>query len=107
MIHAKSLLGLLDGIMGNATKVAYKSIIYRSISKFATETAGHFDLDRVIKIGISDQVASSEVLQFKKVKIYQMFNVCLQKKFCNFKYEVLIWDQKENLVGHHSLMAAY
>ncbi|WP_375378553.1 PH domain-containing protein [Weissella paramesenteroides] len=86
---------------------AYKSIIYRSISKFATETAGHFDLDRVIKIRISDQAAPSEVLQFKKVKIYQMFNACLQKKFCNFKYKVLIWDQKENLVGHHSLMAVY
>ena len=70
MIHAKSLSGLLGGIMGNATKVAYKSIIYRSISKFATETVGHFDLDRVLKIGISGQVAPSEVLQFKKVKIY-------------------------------------
>ncbi|WPQ67168.1 PH domain-containing protein [Weissella paramesenteroides] len=56
--------------MGNATKVAYKSIIYRSISKFATETVGRFDLDRVLKIGISGQVAPSEVLQFKKVKIY-------------------------------------
>ena len=49
-----------------ATKVEYKSIIYRTIAKFATETAGHFDLYGEIKIWISGQVEPSEVLQFKK-----------------------------------------
>ncbi|HJF25145.1 MAG TPA: PH domain-containing protein [Proteus mirabilis] len=49
-----------------ATKVEYKSIIYRTIAKFATETAGHFDLDGEIKIWISGQIEPSEVLQFKK-----------------------------------------
>lgn len=53
-----------QGLTG--TKVEYKSIIYRSIAKFATETAGHFDLDGEIKIWISGQVEPSEVLQFKK-----------------------------------------
>lgn len=59
-------------------------------TKFATETAGNFELDKEIKIWISGRVEPSEVLQFKKVKIYQMFNACLQKRFCNFKYGVLI-----------------
>lgn len=49
-----------------ATKVEYKSIIYRSISKFATETAGHFDLDGEVKIWISGQVEPSEKLTFRK-----------------------------------------
>ena len=49
-----------------ATKVEYKSIIYRSISKFATETAGHFDLDGEIKIWISGQAEPSEKLTFRK-----------------------------------------
>lgn len=49
-----------------ATKVEYKSIIYRSIAKFATETAGHFDLDGEVKIWISGQVEPSEKLTFKK-----------------------------------------
>lgn len=52
-----------------ANKIEYKSIIYRSIAKFATETAGHFDLfdlDGEIKIWISGQVEPSEILQFKK-----------------------------------------
>ncbi|AEJ23085.1 PH domain-containing protein [Weissella koreensis] len=49
-----------------ASKVEYKSIIYRSISKFSTETSGHFDLDGEVKIWISGQAEPSEILTFKK-----------------------------------------
>lgn len=49
-----------------AKKIEYKSITYRSISKFSTETAGHFDLDGEVKIWISGQVDPSEKLQFGK-----------------------------------------
>lgn len=49
-----------------ASKVEYKSIIYRTVSKFSTETAGHFDLDGEVKIWISGQVEPSEKLTFRK-----------------------------------------
>lgn len=49
-----------------AKKVEYKSIAYRSISKFSTETSGHFDLDGEVKIWISGQVEPSERINFKK-----------------------------------------
>lgn len=53
-----------QGVTGK--KIEYKSIIYRSISKFSTETAGHFDLDGEIKIWISGQIDPSEELTFRK-----------------------------------------
>ncbi|GEA95112.1 helicase [Weissella viridescens] len=65
VIFTNKRLILVDKQGMTAKKIAYKSISYRSISKFATETAGHFDLDGELKIWISGQVEPSEILQFK------------------------------------------
>ena len=46
-------------------KVSYRSIPYRSVSRFAVETSGHFDLDAELKIWISSGVEPAEILQFK------------------------------------------
>lgn len=52
-----------QGVTGK--KVSYKSIPYRSISRFTVETSGHFDLDAELKIWISSAAEPAEVLQFK------------------------------------------
>ena len=46
-------------------KVSYKSIPYRSISRFSVETTGHFDLDAELKIWISSALEPSESLSFR------------------------------------------
>ena len=46
-------------------KVSYKSIPFRSISRFSVETTGHFDLDAELKIWISSAVEPSEILTFR------------------------------------------
>ena len=51
------------GVTGK--KTSYKSLPYRSISRFSVETSGHFDLDAELKIWVSSAVEPSEVLQFK------------------------------------------
>ena len=55
-----------QGVTGK--KVSYKSIPYRSISRFTVETSGHFDLDAELKIWISSAVEPAEILQFKSDK---------------------------------------
>ena len=52
-----------QGVTGK--KTSYKSLPYRSISRFSVETSGHFDLDAELKIWVSLAVEPSEVLQFK------------------------------------------
>ena len=52
-----------QGVTGK--KTSYKSLPYRSISRFSVETSGHFDLDAELKILVSSAVEPSEVLQFK------------------------------------------
>lgn len=47
-------------------KVEYKSIPYKSISRFSVETSGHFDLDAELKILISSAELPAESLQFRK-----------------------------------------
>lgn len=49
-------------------KSEYKSIPYRSISRFSIETSGHFDLDDELKIWISSAELPAESLQFRKDK---------------------------------------
>lgn len=49
-------------------KSEYKSIPYRSISRFPIETSGHFDLDAELKIWISSAELPAESLQFRKDK---------------------------------------
>ena len=52
-----------QGVTGK--KTSYKSLPYRSISRFSVETSGHFDLAAALKIWVSSAVEPSEVLQFK------------------------------------------
>ncbi|MGX7204759.1 PH domain-containing protein [Enterococcus pingfangensis] len=55
-----------QGVTGK--KIDYKSIPYRSISRFSVETSGHFDLDAELKIWISSAELPAESLQFRKDK---------------------------------------
>ena len=52
-----------QGVTGK--KTSYKSLPYRSISRFSVETSGYFDLDAELNIRVSSAVEPSEVLQFK------------------------------------------
>lgn len=59
-----------------ASKVEYKSISYKSISRFSVETAGTFDLEAELKIWVSSEVHPSIVKQFNKsVNVYDVQNV--------------------------------
>ena len=63
-----------QGITGS--KVEYKSIIYKSISRFSVETAGTFDLEAELKIWVSSESNPSIVKQFNKaVNVYDVQNV--------------------------------
>lgn len=63
-----------QGLTGN--KVEYKSITYKSISRFSVETAGTFDLDAELKIWISSEQMPSIKKQFNKsVNVYDVHNV--------------------------------
>lgn len=65
IVFTEKRLILVDkqGVTGK--KTSYKSIPYRSISRFTVETSGHFDLDAELKIWVSSAVNPAEVLQFK------------------------------------------
>jgi hypothetical protein len=63
-----------QGITGS--KIEYKSIIYKSISRFSVETAGTFDLEAELKIWVSSETNPSIVKQFNKsVNVYDVQNV--------------------------------
>ena len=63
-----------QGITGS--KIEYKSITYKSISRFSVETAGTFDLEAELKIWVSSEVHPSVVKQFNKsVNVYDVQNV--------------------------------
>lgn len=68
IVFTDSRLILVDKQGVSGKKVSYKSIPYRSISRFTVETSGHFDLDSELKIWISSAVEPSEVLQFNSDK---------------------------------------
>lgn len=55
-----------QGVTGK--KASYKSLPYKSISRFSVETSGHFDLDAELKIWVSSGVEPAEALQFRKDK---------------------------------------
>ncbi len=64
----------VQGITGSKTE--YKSIIYRSISRFSIETAGTFDLDAELKIWVSSEEQPSIKKQFNKsVNVYDVQRV--------------------------------
>lgn len=61
----------VQGITGS--KIEYKSITYKSISRFSIETAGTFDLDAELKIWISSEPQPSIKKQFNKsVNVYEV-----------------------------------
>jgi len=66
-----------QGITGN--KVEYKSISYKSITRFSVETAGTFDLDAELKIWVSSELQPSIKKQFNKsVNVYDVQKVLAQ-----------------------------
>ncbi len=63
-----------QGITGS--KVEYKSIVYKSISRFSIETAGTFDLEAELKIWVSSETNPSIIKQFNKsVNVYDVQNI--------------------------------
>jgi len=63
-----------QGLTGKKTD--YLSVVYKSISRFSVETAGHFDLDAELKIWISSEVNPSVQKRFnKQVNIYDVQKV--------------------------------
>ena len=60
-----------QGVTGS--KVEYKTILYKAISKFSVESADTFELDAELKIWISSEQEPSISKRFdKKVNIYQV-----------------------------------
>ena len=75
-IFTSKRLILIDkqGITGS--KIEYKSISYKSISRFSVETTGTFDLDAELKIWISSEQQPSIKKQFNKsVNVYDVQKV--------------------------------
>lgn len=61
----------VQGITGS--KVEYKSMPYKSISRFSLETSGTFDLDAELKIWISSEDAPSVSKKFNKsINVYEV-----------------------------------
>lgn len=65
IVFTERRLILVDKQGMTGKKTSYKSIPYRSISRFTVETSGHFDLDAELKIWISSAMEPAETLQFK------------------------------------------
>ena len=65
IVFTEYRLILVDKQGMTGKKTSYKSLPYRSISRFSVETSGHFDLDAELKIWVSSAVEPSETLQFK------------------------------------------
>ncbi|MBU3681088.1 MAG: PH domain-containing protein [Flavobacterium sp.] len=75
-IFTNKRLILVDkqGITGSKTE--YKSILYKSISRFSVETAGTFDLEAELKIWVSSESQPSIKKQFNKsVNVYEVQKV--------------------------------
>ncbi|MET3878518.1 MULTISPECIES: PH domain-containing protein [Chitinophaga] len=75
-IFTNKRLILIDkqGLTGSKTE--YRSISYKSISRFSVETAGTFELDAELKIWISGEEQPSIKKQFSKsVDVYEVQKV--------------------------------
>lgn len=75
-VFTSKRLILIDkqGVTGSKTE--YKSIAYKSISRFSVETAGTFELDAELKIWISGEAQPSITKQFNKsVNVYEVQKV--------------------------------
>lgn len=78
-IFTNKRLILVDkqGVTGR--KVEYKSVTYKSISRFSIETAGTFDLDAELKIWVSSESSPSIAKKFNKsVNVYDVQKVLAQ-----------------------------
>ena len=61
----------VQGLTGS--KVEYKSLPYKSISRYSLETAGTFDLDAELKIWISSEDSPSVSKKFNKsIDVYEV-----------------------------------
>ncbi|HYI78021.1 MAG TPA: PH domain-containing protein [Chryseolinea sp.] len=75
-IFTTKRLILIDKQGLTGSKVEYKSITYKSISRFSIETAGTFDLDAELKIWVSSEPQPSIKKQFNKsVNVYDVHNI--------------------------------
>ena len=69
--NKRLLLIDIQGITGS--KVEYKSMPYKNISRFSLETAGTFDLDAELKIWISSENTPTVSKKFNsKVDVYEV-----------------------------------
>jgi len=78
-IFTNKRLILVDkqGLTGKKTE--YKSVTYKSISRFSIETAGTFDLDAELKIWVSSETEPSISKKFdKSVNVYDVQKVLAQ-----------------------------
>jgi hypothetical protein len=67
----------IQGLTGS--KIEYKSVTYKSITRFSIETAGTFDLDAELKIWISGEPNPSVKKQFNKsVNVYEVQKLLAQ-----------------------------
>lgn len=67
----------IQGLTGSKTE--YKSVTYKSISRFSIETAGTLDLDAELKIWVSSETHPSVKKQFNKsVNVYEVQKVLAQ-----------------------------
>lgn len=72
--NKRLILIYVQGITGSKTE--YKSISYKSITRFSVETAGTFELDAELKIWVSSETQPSIVKQFNKsVNVYEVQKV--------------------------------
>lgn len=79
-IFTNKRLILIDvqGLTGS--KVEYKSMPYKSISRFSLETSGTFDLDAELKIWISSENEPSVSKKFNKnIDVYDVQKYLAQK----------------------------
>lgn len=76
LIFTTKRLILVDKQGLTGSKVEYKSVPYKSISRFSVETAGTFDLDAELKIWISSEQLPSISKQFNRsVNVYDVHRV--------------------------------
>ncbi|GIZ07472.1 PH domain-containing protein [Flavobacterium sp. UMI-01] len=75
-IFTNKRLILVDKQGLTGSKVEYKSVTYKNISRFSIETAGTFDLEAELKIWVSSEQLPSIKKQFNKsVNVYDVHKV--------------------------------
>ncbi|WP_125154876.1 PH domain-containing protein [Clostridium rectalis] len=74
-IFTNKRLILVDKQGMTAKKTEYHSILYKSITHFSIETAGHFDLDAELKIWIAGTELPIEKQFNQSLNIYELQSV--------------------------------